>query len=180
MGPEADDHLSEQHDRAGKRSADFDAGKKVSLFNPNNLRIRRVTADKGPSSSANFINVSTTTYNAFLIQAGNPPVFQLYPILNPAQTVTMLYHAIAPVLVNGGSPTVPWPYQWMDDLLVDYAELDIKRVFNMRGNIDDSAGQRWQARLITATKIFSSERESTGPLEEQQTAEAEKVNLGVN
>lgn len=159
--------------------ADLDLGKKIALFNPNGLPVRRATIDKAYSSSAAFAGIGATIYNSFILIQGSPGQFQFFPAITPI-AVTCVYHATAPTLVNGGSPTVPWPYQWMDDLLVDYAEMDIKRIFSLRGTQDEQAGTRWQARLMSATKIFSSERENTGPIEEVQSAEVEKTNVGIN
>jgi hypothetical protein len=147
---------------------DMDLGKDVFCVNGSTLTpISRITPDKDwrPDDFATF---STTEYNSYYINAAvaAPGRMVFYPPLNPGVSVVVYYHAI-PIPLDGTNGTsVPWIDQWMDDLLIDLAEMEIKRISNWVGWPE--LEQRSLARLKEAIARFSSERMVASLVEQVQ------------
>lgn len=157
--------------------AQLDTGKKVACFSANGLPIVRIRQDEFNIAAANFLNVSTTIYSAFsLYQTATDPVLHFYPPIGAPPAVTYHYHRMPTTLTNAVASAPRWLNKDMDDLLCDFAEMEIKRILGA----PDAATleQRCIARLKEATTRFSIERENTGPQGDVLNAEAEKTQIG--
>jgi hypothetical protein len=153
--------------------AAVDVGREIAFVNPNGLPIVKATAGQDQSYSMNFKNTGTGIYNHWVIVGQN---FSFRPAQNPGLTVNYNWHILPPVLLVAGGPSTPWAETWLDDLVIDYAESEIKRVLNWAGW--QELGQRFVARLMDVKSIFSTQRENTAlPGEVQQTLQ-EKTQIG--
>jgi hypothetical protein len=147
---------------------DLDLGKDIFCNNASTATpISRITNDKDwrPDDFATF---STTEYNSYYIDSGAsaPGRMRFYPPLTVSQSVVVIYHAIPAVLDGTAGTSVPWTTQWMDDLVVDLAEFEIKRISNWVGWPE--LEQRSLARLKEAIARFSSERMVASLVEQVQ------------
>lgn len=148
--------------------ADLDIGKDIFCNNgTTNQPIQRLTSDKDwrPDDYAIF---STTEYSSFYLNAAvaAPGRMAFFPPLAVGQAVTLLYHAIPAVLDHTAGTHVPWIDKWLDDLLCDLAEMEIKRIANWVGWPE--LEQRSLARLKEAIARFSSERMIASMVEQVQ------------
>ena len=156
----------------------MDVGKKISVFDPVNLQpIVRVAQDDYQSSAQGYTGVVATSYNTFRLTV-DPSTFvgtlQLYPPI--AGNVLIYYHQTPPVLVYGSSPTVRWGVQEMDDLLKDWTEAKVKQKLGMAGW--DTLWADCIGRVGELRKMYSTERENTGPDDEAKSLVADKNSVG--
>ena len=159
----------------------IDFGKKISCFNENNLPIVRVRQDEYDFSGSNYLNtLSGSYYSSYRtgVTPGTGATFLQFfpPVIGPPPSVTIYYHMIPPVLTNTSSSSPRWVNTWMDTLLCDFAEMEIKRILGA----PDAATleERCVARLKDAVTNFSTERENTGPVSDVAAAVAEKTQTG--
>lgn len=155
-------------------------GKAISFSNANGLPILKSDSDTAARASLNYKNVSATIFNTYVIQFGaNSPGSILFspPLAALPFQVFVTYHAGA-VVLDAALPLVvtPWAEVWLDDLVIDYAEAEIKRILNWAEW--DVLEKRFQAKLAEMRRTFTTQRESTGPLQEQTEAVAEEQSVG--
>lgn len=148
--------------------ADLDLGKDIFCTNATtNQPIMRITADKDwrPDDFATF---STTEYSSYYLTSTLAPPGQMrfFPPLAVGQSVVVLYHALPTVLDETAGTAVPWLDKWMDDLLCDLAEMEIKRIASWAGWPE--LEQRSLARLKEAIARFGSERMVASMVEQVQ------------
>lgn len=158
----------------------MDAGKKIAIFNTaTQTPIVKVTQDSYGSSSAGYVNTSTTEYNTFRTQLDS--IITGYAILDlfPATAIgniDIYYHQLPPVLTYGASPSVRWIYPEMDMLLKDWTTAIAMKWLGMTGwdaNWADCMG-----RVAEFSKTFTTERENTGPQSEASGDLKEKLSVG--
>jgi hypothetical protein len=146
---------------------DLDAGKDIFVSNGSDLSpVSRITKDKDWRPDATLS--STTNYDSWYLDStlAAPGQMKFWPQLNPASNVLIFYHKIPAVLDGTGGTNVPWTNQWMDDLICDLAEFEIKRIANWVGWPE--LEQRSLARLKEAIARFSSERMIASLVEQVQ------------
>jgi hypothetical protein len=150
-----------------------DIGREFAFTNVNGLMIAKAMSGEALWMSANYKNVGLNVFNQwyFLASGTLPATIQFVPAA--ALSFNVIYHNLAVVLLAAAGPVTPWLETWLDDLVVDYAESEIKRVLDWTG-WQELQG-RFIAKLQEVTKIFSSQRENTGPAAEVQGALAEKM-----
>lgn len=151
--------------------ADLDLGKDIFCNNATqNSPVMRLTADKDwRPDDLTSSTLPTDEYSSFYVLPGGlaaPGQMRFMPPLTVGQSVIVLYHAIPSVLTEGAGTAVPWLDQWMDDLLCDLAEMEIKRIANWVGWPE--LEQRSLARLKEAIARFSSERMIASLVEQVQ------------
>ena len=157
-----------------------DPGKEMQFFNANGTRIERVKASDAFSASVGYVNTQgATVYNTFyMITDGfgtGDPVIRF----TPARAFTgafpgfAIVHSRPPVLVYGASPNVRWTVPAMDMLLIDLTEASVKRFLGMAGW--DILWSDCIKRISEFKVTYSSQRENTGPADETQEVEQEKM-----
>lgn len=158
----------------------IDLGKKISCFNSNGLPIVRVRQDEYGFAGTNYVNTLSGKYYAAFrggVTTGTGQTFlQFFPAAVPNPVVSIYYHIIPPPLLNVSTSAPLWVNTWMDTLLCDFAEMEIKRIL---GAPDAAAlEERCLARLKAAVDDFSVERENSGPVGDVQNAVIEKTQTG--
>lgn len=150
-----------------------DIGREMTFTNPNKTPIVKAASGEALWMSSNYKNVGTGVYNQwyFVTSSTLPAYVQFVPVA--ALNINAIYHNLAPVLTATTGPVTPWLEGWLDDLVVDYAEAEIKRILDWVGWQELHA--RFVARLQDVTRIFSSQRENTSPPLEVQQALGEKA-----
>ncbi len=174
----------------------LDLGKKIVLTHAptpggwqGSTPIVSVSQDEADETARGYLDILGTSgtgatspleYNAFYatVDTNGVPMLELFPKLLVPVQVILRYHQLPPVLNHALplNPTVRWTTTWMDDLLVEFAEMEIKRILNMSGW--EVLEKRCQAKLAEAKKIYSTERETTGPPDEVQAAVVERDQIG--
>jgi len=149
--------------------ADIDIGSDISITNANGIPIQRVDEnDLLSSQAAQYVGINPLMFNNWYIAQSSvaaPGKIVFTPTLLNT-TILITYNVLPPVLTYGGSPLLRWTQQWMDDLLIDGAEFEVKRIMNFEGW--QALEQRFIAKLQDARVVFSSQRKDTGTLEEAQ------------
>jgi len=158
----------------------LDPGKKVSIFNSTSgSPIAMIHTDDIALASKGYVDQlgPSAEFNAFRISyiPGTGAYLQCYPTTATGK-VDVIYHVLPPTLAYAATPTVLWDTPWMNDILVDYTEALLSRIFKWTGYQELEANAK--SRLIEAAKDYSTERINTGPLEEAATAEQEKQTVG--
>jgi hypothetical protein len=156
----------------------IDPGKKISVFNyATQTPVALITQDEISTSVAGYVDQTLTEYNGFFLRytAGVGAIIQCLPF-SLTSGIDVYFHALPPVLTYSDVPTVRWDVPFMDNILIDLTEAFVSRVFDWKRA--DALEQNAQSRLIEAAKIYSTERINTGPPEESQAAEQEKLTLG--
>lgn len=156
----------------------MDAGKKISVVNQaTQTPVSKILQGDVGTTWKGYVDIQATEYNAFyvLFNASVAATIQCLPA-NVSTVVDVYYHDLPPVLTYGASPTLRWNTPWMDDVLIDFTEALLSRIFKWTGYAELEANAK--ARVIEAAKIYSTERINTGPLEEATTAEQEKQTVG--
>lgn len=147
--------------------ATLDIGKDVFCLNQSDgSPITRLTVDKAWKPDNTYS--STTTYDSWYIDGSvaAPGQMNFRPLIAPPATVIVIYHKLPMVLDGTAGTLVPWTQKWMDDLLCDLAEMEIKRIANWVGWPE--LEQRSLARLKEAIARFSSERMVASLVEQVQ------------
>src|SRR5216684_4779395 len=139
--------------------ATADIGREFSFTNTNGLLIAKAMSGEALWMSLNYKNVGMGVFNQwFFLSSGTlPATIQFVPAA--ALSFNVIYHQLAVVLLAAGGPVTPWLETWLDDLVVDYAECEIKRVLDWTGWVE--LHQRFLGKLQEVVKIFSSQRENT-------------------
>lgn len=158
----------------------IDLGKKIACFNDNKLPIVRVRQDDYGFAGTNYVNTLAGKYYAAFrggVTSGTAQTFiEFFPAAVPNPKVYIYHHMIPPVLTNAAGSAPRWINTWMDTVLCDYAEAEIKRILGAPDA--QTLEQRARERLASAMADFSVERENSGPLEDVQNAVVEKTQTG--
>lgn len=173
----------------------LDPTRKVTLCHAlNGVTIPKLSEDEIAQYGNSILSPSTFKgvgsgifYNgwSFLVSFINvSPFIQLYPFVTGSPcNVSISYHLPTPILVyTGNSPLTTWSgstgvaNQWIDDLVIDYAEAEIKRILNYGGWQDLEA--RFQTKIQQLRMQSANTREDTGDIQENQTVEQSKTQLG--
>lgn len=115
---------------------DLDPGKAMYLQNANGSPIQRI-----PISDAwmtqNYNTYADAGFSGFIliVAPAAPHQFRLYPSVSAAQTVTLIYHKVV-ANITSGVTNLP---QDFDDLVIDLAEAEERRIFDI--------GNAWPALL---------------------------------
>jgi hypothetical protein len=157
-----------------------DIGKGLAFANPNGLPILMSDADTATRASLNYKNVSSTIFNTWALVNGTnlPGVVQFLPLLAAGNvSIQVAYHgAPAPLDITNPAIVTPWTQDWLDDLVCDYAEFQIKRILNWAEW--DALEKRFQAKMLDVIKTFSTQKASVGPTDERALSVADQTNVG--
>ena len=155
-------------------------GKKISCFNVNLLPISRTEQSDMATSAAGYLNVGATIYSTFRLGANaSVPFLEFFPGLLVNPSVTIYYHQLPPTLnINNPLTTVRWTSPEMDDVLLDIAELDARRLY--KAATDPNLGKDVDERLMALAAAFSTERINTGPVSEVAGSKTENDGAGRN
>ena len=155
-------------------------GKKISCFNQNLLPISRTEQSDMATSAAGYLNVGSTIYSTFRLGTNvTVPFLEFFPGLLVNPPVNIYYHQNAPFLtINNPLTTVRWTSPEMDDVLLDIAELDARRLY--KAPTEPGLGKDIEDRLQMLAAAFSTERINTGPPAEVAGSKAENDGAGRN
>jgi len=160
-----------------------DVGSNIEFTNMNGLPIARVPYESAlQSRPGQFISINTGIYNNwYLIRSTSlstePGLVQFTP--SQPGIVNMLYNRLPTPLTDGAWTTgggqsinisVPWLQPYMDDLLVDFAEMEAKRILSFSGW--QELEKRCLEKLKGAQALFSAQRKDTGPASETDIAKS--------
>lgn len=158
----------------------LDIGKKMSLFNTDGTPIEKIDQAAYLTGAQGYVGVnSTTSYNAFFVlwdQGGLVPFIQVVPPLAAVPTVSVYYHLTQPVLVYGANPTVRWTISAMDALLKDWVTAKVKMTIGMSGG--EAEWGDCMGRIKEFRRMYTTERENTGPEDEAATEVQSKQTIG--
>ena len=166
-------------------------GSNIEFTNINGLPITRTPYEVAlQGQQGQFISINTSLYNNWYIvrpasSSLEPGLVQFQPPM--AGTVSMLYNRLPNYLTDGPSGftslngpngavaganiPVPWLQWFVDELLISFAEMMIKRVLNMGGW--QELEQQCLAKLQDVRTMFSAQRTDSGPPAELQSAKTE-------
>ena len=156
-----------------------DLGKKIAVFNSaTQTPIVQVMQNDLGSSSAGYIGVGSDL-NAFTLSVdpGTLLPFLLFYPPSIGGTIDLFYHLCPPVLTYGVSPTVRWAGVYgMDALLKDWATAATKKYLELSGW--DTSWADCLGRLGEFRRMYTTERENTGPADEATNAVQDKSTVG--
>lgn len=163
--------------------ANLDLGKKISVFNQDGTPVEKIDQAAYLSAAQGYVGVNSQfplSYNVFrtLVDSIDPSIIyiQLYPALSPAWFVTAYYHYTQPVLVYGANPTVRWTISAMDALLKDWVTAKVKMTLGMSGG--EAEWGDCMGRIKEFRRMYTTERENTGPEDEAATEVQSKQTIG--
>lgn len=167
-------------DQAGLLSlTNCDHGKKISIFDTASKQpIVRVDQDDYSASGAGYVGTDNT-YNTFRLQVNtfitNDALIQLFPT-TATGNVDIYYHFTQPVLTYGSSPTVRWTVSAMDALLKDWVTAKVKMVLGLSGG--EAEWGDCMGRIKEFRRMYTTERENTGPEDEAASERQSKNSVG--
>ena len=153
-------------------ATNLDPSKPVACFNTNGMPIVRVSRFETEFASANYTDVGAV-YSTFRIGiGGSGPFLEFWPSGVSPGTGSVYYDLLPPTLSLVGTQLL-WPTGPMDDLLVDFTEMELSRIY--RWTDYEKLEMRCRARLIELAKIYSSHRQEMGAANEADNVKIEKA-----
>ena|ERR1700682_641663 len=152
----------------------IDIGSNIEITNLNGIPVTRVREETLLQSQPDqYVGINDEIFNNWYLAnstvPNSPGSIVFSPPLAPL-AVNLVYGLLPPLLIYGNTPVVRWTQQWMDDLVVDFAEAEVKRIMNFGGHVE--LEQRCLAKLQDAKTVFSAQRQDTGTVQEIQVGQS--------
>jgi hypothetical protein len=158
----------------------MDLGKKIAVWDSGTgVPIGRSDQGDYQSAGAGYVLPSSPIYNTFRVSTDSSttnPILYMLPSGTSPSNVDISYHFMPPVLVYGPNPSVRWQISAMDALLKDWATAMTMQWLKMAGW--DTLWADCLGRIKEFRRMYSTERENTGPEDESASEVQSKATIG--